>query len=171
MNDPASSRDIVIEFAVESPLWETFGEAEDLARHAVGAALAHVDTDIRPGAELSLLFCDDATIQDLNRRWRGQDKPTNVLSFPSGAAIGEALSLGDIAIAYETMAHEATQEGKSLAAHFLHLTVHGLLHLLGYDHETDDEAERMEEIERRILADLGVDDPYRLAIADIAGAP
>jgi probable rRNA maturation factor len=171
MNDPASSCGIVIDFAVESPLWETFGEAEDLARQAVGAVLARVSAHIRPGVELSLLFCDDATIHDLNRRWRGQDKPTNVLSFPSGAAIGEALSLGDIAIAFETMAREATEEGKPLAAHFLHLTVHGLLHLLGYDHETDDEAEAMEETERRILADLGIDDPYRLAIADTAGAP
>ncbi len=119
MNDPASSRDIVVDIAVESPLWETFGEAEDLARKAVGAVLAHVSADIRPGAELSLLFCDDATIKELNRRWRGQDKPTNVLSFPSGAAIDEAQSLGDIAIAFETMAREAMQEGKPLAAHFL----------------------------------------------------
>ncbi len=171
MNDPASSCDIVVDFAVESPLWETFGEAEDLARQAAGAVLSHVGTDIRPGAELSLLFCDDATIKALNRRWRGQDKPTNVLSFPSGATTQETQSLGDIAIAFETMAREATQEDKPLAAHFLHLTVHGLLHLLGYDHETDDEAEAMEEIERRILADLGVDDPYRLAVADTAGAP
>ncbi len=171
MNDPASRRDIVVDIAVESPLWQTFGEAGDLACKAVGAVLAHVGADIRPGAELSLLFCDDATIQDLNRRWRGQAKPTNVLSFPSGAAIDEAQSLGDIAIAFETMAREATQEGKPLAAHFCHLTVHGLLHLLGYDHETDDEAEAMEEIERRILADLGIDDPYRLAVADTAGAP
>ncbi|MGA3302183.1 MAG: rRNA maturation RNase YbeY [Methylovirgula sp.] len=171
MNDPASSCGIVVEIAVESPLWETFGEAENLARQAVSAVLAHVAADIRPGAELSFLFCDDATIQELNRRWRGQDKPTNVLSFPSGAAVGEALSLGDIVIAFETMAREATQEGKSLAAHFVHLTVHGLLHLLGYDHETDDEAEAMEETERQILADLGIDDPYRLAVADTAGAP
>jgi probable rRNA maturation factor len=110
-------------------------------------------------------------MKELNGRWRGQDKPTNVLSFPSGAALPDATTLGDIAIAFETMAREAQEEGKPVAAHFTHLTVHGLLHLLGYDHETENEAEEMEEIERLILADLGVADPYLLAVHDTAGAP
>jgi probable rRNA maturation factor len=172
MNDPASSRDIVVDIALESPLWEAFGEADALARKAIDATLAHADAELPEETEISLLLSDDAFVQELNRRWRGQDKPTNVLSFPAADEDNfERLLLGDIAIAFETMAREADEEGKPLSAHFCHLVVHGLLHLLGYDHEDAAEAEAMEALERAILADLGIDDPYRLAVVDNAGVP
>jgi len=168
MNDPAPSCDIVVDVAVESPLWQDFVEAEDLAKTVIRATLAHEGMNLAPGSELSLLFCDDATIRDLNRQWRGQDKPTNVLSFPAADEPGAVPLLGDIAIAFETTAREAAEEDKPLAAHFCHLVVHGLLHLLGYDHETEAEAEVMEGCERAILAELGIDDPYRLTVIDNA---
>jgi probable rRNA maturation factor len=105
---------------------------------------------------------DDAAIRALNNRWRGLDKPTNVLSFPAPAALqGDSpVHLGDIAIAYETVAREAESEGKPLAHHLSHLAVHGFLHLLGYDHESEPEAEAMEQQERAILARLRIPDPY-----------
>lgn len=168
MNDPASSCDIVVDIAVESPLWQDFGEAEDFAKTIILATLAHEQMKLAPGSELSLLFCDDAMIQDLNRQWRGQDKPTNVLSFPAADEPGAIPLLGDIAVAFETTAREAADEGKPFSAHFCHLVVHGLLHLLGYDHETEAEAEVMEGHERAILAKLGIDDPYCLTLVDNA---
>lgn len=170
MNDPASSRNIVVDIAVESPLWEGFGEADVLARRSIAQTLRIADPDLPDETEISLLFCDDRFVQELNRRWRGQDKPTNVLSFPAADEdTFERLLLGDIAIAFETMTREAVTEGKPLSAHFCHLVVHGLLHLLGYDHEDEADAEDMEALERQILAALGIDDPYRLPIADVTG--
>ncbi len=104
---------------------------------------------------------DDARIRELNRLWRGFDKPTNVLSFPSpDTQPGPARTLGDIAISYETAAREAAAEDKSFGDHIAHLSVHGFLHLLGYDHESDDDAEEMEGLERAILARIGISDPY-----------
>jgi probable rRNA maturation factor len=111
--------------------------------------------------EVTVVVDDDGRIRELNRLWRGFDKPTNVLSFPSpNVQPGPALTLGDIVISYETAAREAAAEGKSLPDHVAHLCVHGFLHLLGYDHESDDEAEAMEGLERDILARIGVSDPY-----------
>lgn len=107
---------------------------------------------------VSVLLTDDVTIQELNRTWRGKDTPTNVLSFPAKAGPGPAL-LGDIAIAYETSAQEAKAEGKPFATHLTHLAVHGFLHLLGYDHEAEAEAEAMEELEIAVLKRLGVPNP------------
>lgn len=170
MSDPSPSRNIVVDVAVESPLWETFGGAAAAAEKAIRTSLELTDADLPEETEISLLLCDDAFVQELNRRWRGKDQPTNVLSFPAAEDEGfERLLLGDIAIAYETMAREAGDEDKLLDAHFCHLVVHGLLHLLGYDHENDADAEEMEELERQILAELGIDDPYRLTIVDPAG--
>lgn len=168
MNDPGPSssgrrHDTVVDISVEASAWEAFPEAPALAKAAIDAALQTADLELAPGAEVSLLLCDDAFIKGLNAQWRGQDKPTNVLSFPAGPDPAVAPLLGDIAIAYETMAREAADEGKSLGAHFSHLVVHGVLHLLGYDHEIDAEAETMEDIERKSLACLGIDDPYRLS--------
>ena len=107
---------------------------------------------------LTILLTDDATVQDLNTRFRGKDGPTNVLSFPAPATA--APHLGDIVLAYGVCAREAAEQGKPLARHLMHLTAHGVLHLLGYDHETDADAEVMEALERDILATLGVPDPY-----------
>lgn len=148
---------LLLDVLIESPLWEAEPEAEAVARRALEAAAQRLGT----GGEVSLVLADDAAVQVLNRTWRGIDKPTNVLSFPAPAApAGPVRMLGDIAVAYETLRREAAAEGKSFAHHLAHLVVHGLLHLLGYDHETDSEAEIMERLETAILAELGVSDPY-----------
>lgn len=121
--------------------------------------------------ELSIALVDDARIHDLNKTWRGKDKPTNVLSFP-GAESAEIYAavetnsqlpilLGDIVIAFETVCAEARAQNKTPMDHFLHLLVHGFLHLCGYDHVTDEEAERMEALETFILADMDIAAPYR----------
>jgi probable rRNA maturation factor len=104
-------------------------------------------------------LADDEALRELNARWRGKETATNVLSFPAPEGFG----LGDIALAFETVAAEAQAQGKSLAAHASHLIVHGFLHLLGYDHEDEGEAVEMEARERAILATLGVADPYTVA--------
>lgn len=126
-------------------------EAETLAVAAAGAALD------RPG-DLTVLLTDDATVRDLNARFRGRDATTNVLSFPAPPTA--APHLGDIALAHGVCAREAAEQGKPLAQHLQHLVVHGVLHLLGFDHLEDDEAEDMEARERAILSRLGVPDPY-----------
>jgi probable rRNA maturation factor len=119
----------------------------------------------RPAAEVSILLADNAFVQSLNRKFRGQDKPTNVLSFPHAASPADALydepsSLGDIALAYETLKSEADAQNKSFDDHLAHLVVHGVLHLLGYDHVADTEAEKMEAKERELLESFGIKDPY-----------
>jgi probable rRNA maturation factor len=153
---------IKIGLSIASDRWSTLQAAETLARRAVDAALA-VAGNPGTSCELSLLLADDAALHELNRLWRGQDKPTNVLSFPArphgGFAGPEAL--GDIALAFETVAAEAESEGKSLADHTAHLIVHGVLHLLGYDHGTEAEAAEMEALEVEALARLGIANPYR----------
>lgn len=145
------------------------------AADAVAAALALTPyaslADAAPLVEVSVRLTDDAEVHALNRDFRGKDKPTNVLSFPmvqpdlldalSNGDDGEAL-LGDIVLACETVAAEAADKAISIEAHATHLIVHGTLHLLGYDHETDDAAEHMEAIERDALARLGLSDPYGL---------
>lgn len=152
-----------VEVAVEAGEWESVGDVESLSRQAVAAALRLAPGAPRGDVEISLLLCDDARIQALNRDWRGQDKPTNVLSFPAPLRPGRPgpRPLGDIALACETLHREARDEGKSAADHFSHLVVHGLLHLLGHDHGTPAEAEAMEALEVRVLAALGIADPYR----------
>lgn len=153
----------VIDVIVESTLWEGLPEAEALAERAALAAVAASDVAIMDGAEMSLMLTDDAAIKELNRTWRDKDKPTNVLSWPAADPddLAHSPHCGDIAVAYETLAREAAEEGKSVGDHFSHLVVHGVLHLLGYDHETDDEADEMEQLETDVLSGLGVADPYR----------
>ena len=142
--------------------WSQVADVEALARRAIDAATTVAMATAAP-MELSLLLTDDAGIRELNRTWRNFDKPTNVLSFPGGGSPSpEGIHhLGDIAVAFETVAREAEAEGKSLADHLTHLIVHGTLHLLGYDHERDEEAEGMEALETKALAGLGIADPYR----------
>ena len=150
---------MTLSIEIEHEAWEALPGLAALAERAVAAAL---EGRGETGA-VTLLFTSDAEMQVLNRDWRGKDKPTNVLSFPAPAMPvpeGEATPLGDIALACETVSREATEQGKSLADHTAHLIVHGTLHLLGYDHETDGEAEEMESEERKILARLGIADPY-----------
>jgi probable rRNA maturation factor len=144
-----------IDVLVESPLWEDQPDAAAVIRRAIGAAAE--TTDAAADRDLAVMLCDDAAMRDLNGRWRGRPEPTNVLSFPAAAGTG---TLGDIAIAYETMAREAKAEGKPFGDHLAHLAVHGFLHLLGYDHQSEAEATAMERLETAILARLGVADPY-----------
>ena len=136
-------------------------EPEFWSQRAAEAAIEAAQLTFRDPVEVSVLFCDDAQIRELNKNWRGQDKPTNVLAFPAPFEPGAPVRLlGDVALAYETASREAESEGKSLAQHATHLMVHGVLHLLGYDHETDIEADEMEGCERTALARLGYPDPY-----------
>lgn len=146
----------MIDVEIEDPAWtEALPQAEILAR---GAALAALDKEEAAHEDVTILLTDDESVRELNARFRGQDKPTNVLSFP--APDNPQRFAGDIALAYGVCAREAAEQGKSLAQHLQHLTVHGVLHLLGYDHIGDDEAEVMEDLERAVLAELGVPDPY-----------
>jgi probable rRNA maturation factor len=147
-----------IEIAVESPRWDALPAAEDVVRRAIEAALSDCG---QADAEVSIALADDAQIRELNRHWRGKDVATNVLSFPaSGMQPDEVRFLGDIILAFETIEREAAEEARPLAHHVAHLAVHGTLHLLGYDHENDSDADAMERRERDILARIGVTDPY-----------
>ncbi|WP_242480600.1 rRNA maturation RNase YbeY [Rhodovibrio sodomensis] len=149
--------------------------AEELARRAVRAAWAALPATARPDAppdvpcraEVCVVLADDATVRDLNRAYRGQDKPTNVLSFANlddpeapDAPGGAPVLLGDLVLARATVLAEARAQAKAPGDHLCHLCVHGLLHLLGYDHMADAEAAAMEALERRVLAGLGIADPY-----------
>jgi probable rRNA maturation factor len=190
---------VSLDISVSSRLWRELPRARAIARETIAAAAESAGPGIdRPegraslqtpyGGDVSLRLADDAALRALNSRWRGIDKPTNVLSFPSaGPAFPAARSgppgaapkgvrkdarlatgygaLGDIALAFETLAREAGELGVPLADHYRHLVAHGFLHLIGYDHETDAEAERMEALETRILARLGAADPYARAVA------
>lgn len=157
-----------IDVTLACPAWtEALPDAEDRCRRLAAAALGAGDFAAHEAVELSLVLADDATVHELNRVWRAQDKPTNVLSFAAldddGAPTvpGAPLMLGDVVLAYQTCAVEAVEQGKPLADHLAHLVVHGVLHLLGYDHEGDDaEAEEMEGMETAILAAFGIPDPY-----------
>lgn len=164
----------LVDIVIEDPRWEEAG-LEALAETAISAALVELGLP-RAGFTLCLMGCDDARIAGLNADFRGKPRPTNVLSWPSderGAAEDGALpdlpepgeddmpeELGDIAIAFDTCAAEAAQAGKPMADHVSHLVVHGFLHLLGFDHVREGDAARMEALEVRILARLGLSDPY-----------
>ncbi|WP_046861643.1 rRNA maturation RNase YbeY [Microvirga massiliensis] len=154
---------IDLEISTEASGWETsIPDLEERVGKAVDAAVAAVPSP--PGeATLSVLLTDDAAIRELNAAWRHQDKPTNVLSFPAPATMPGPgpRHLGDIALAFETMVREAETEGKTLQDHLSHLVIHGVLHLLGFDHEVEAEAEIMESLEVAALRSLGIADPYR----------
>ena len=154
---------MTVSIEVEDEAWSSEPGLEDLTHAAVQAALACAAVE-DPDCAVAVLFTDDAAIAEINAEWRGKDKPTNVLSFPTPEDMpvpeGEARPLGDIVLAHGVIAREAAEQGKTLRDHTCHLIVHGTLHLLGYDHETDDEAEEMEALETRILKGLGISDPY-----------
>jgi probable rRNA maturation factor len=156
---------LTIDIAEPCALWrERLPEVARLCGEAARAALAGAGGAPEP-AELSIVLGDDALVRALNRQWRGQDKPTNVLSFPvepTELPPGAPRLLGDVVLAFETLAGEAEAQGKQLAHHLRHLVVHGVLHLVGFDHEAPGEAARMEAIEVAVLAGLGVPDPYHV---------
>lgn len=165
---PASPTDIVI--SIDDDAWSRHVPAiRDHVRKAAITALATVDAQESRSVEVSVMLTDDAALRRLNKTYRQIDKATNVLSFPAGdtgpagtSALPSDLPclLGDVVLAVETVAAEAARDGKKFADHTAHLIVHGILHLLGYDHEGDDEAALMERLEVRILSRLGVADPY-----------
>ena len=153
---------VAVDVLVEADGWSAVPDAAAIVEAAVRAACAAAAPGLEPGTEVAVMLTDDAHIRVLNRDWRGKDKATNVLSFPApdADAFQEAPHLGDIAIAFETTQREAAEESKPIAHHLAHLAVHGALHLIGHDHEDGEEAEAMEATERRVLAGLGVPDPY-----------
>lgn len=156
-----------IDVNIAAPAWEAVEGLEALVRDCLLKSLALSGAALAPACEISVTFCDDAAIRALNAEWRGKDQPTNVLSFPTPGALQAKPLLGDVIIAYETVAREAAEQGKAMRNHAAHMVVHGFLHLIGYDHETAAEAEGMEALERKIAAALGFPDPY----ADDAEGP
>ena len=154
---------IDLDVVIAAEGWSDLADVEHLAKRAAAAALVAAPGTPADALAATLLLTNDEAVRELNRDWRGQDKPTNVLSFPSDAPSvpGEPLHLGDIALAFETVVREARQEDKTPADHAAHLVVHGVLHLLGQDHGTDDDAALMEEAEIEALRTLGIADPYR----------
>ncbi|MET0274229.1 MAG: rRNA maturation RNase YbeY [Phenylobacterium sp.] len=152
----------MIDVEIEEPAWtQALPDAEALTLAAAEAALAVEGAD---GEGVALLLTDDETVRDLNARFRQKDSATNVLSFP--APHNPERHLGDVALAFGVCAREAVEQGKPLARHLQHLVVHGVLHLLGYDHMNDAEAEAMEGLERVVLAGLGAPDPYAAGEGD-----
>lgn len=149
---------------IEAGNWPDPTQLGPLLKGALDAILAEIDAEpAEDECELSIVFTNDEAIQALNRNWRSKDNPTNVLSFPAfDIEPGDDMPpvMGDIILAYETVAHEAGLEGKAFKHHLSHLIVHGFLHLLGYDHETEEEAELMEATEIRILERLSIPNPY-----------
>jgi probable rRNA maturation factor len=149
----------VIDVEVEDDAWaEALPQAASLSRTAAEAVLAHLPGEAEGPESLAILLTDDEEVAALNEEFRGKAGPTNVLSFP--AAENPEHHLGDIALAFGVCAREAREQGKPLANHLQHLVAHGVLHLLGYDHIIEAEAEEMEGLERAILAGLGIPDPY-----------
>ena len=158
---------IAVDLTVQAGAWPTEPHLRALAERsleaACQAAIADGAAPPGPGAEVSLVFTDDAAVRELNRQWRGKDRPTNVLSFSQSRAMTGLI--GDVVLGFETVSREAGLEGKPLDDHIAHLVVHGFLHLVGYDHEDDEDAEHMERLEREGLSRIGIADPY-LANAD-----
>lgn len=158
-----AARQLDIALEVEAGDWPAEGELEAVLQRVADACLGELNVAVLRPPELGVTFTDDDCMAELNRQWRGRAGPTNVLSFPlveltPGAEMPPML--GDIVIAFETVAREAQEQEKPFIDHLAHLLVHGLLHLVGYDHMNDDEAETMEALERRILERLAIPDPY-----------
>ncbi len=153
---------LLIDISMEAGRWPEEGQLTFVVERAVAAALANADLPVAEATELSLLFTDDKAIRKLNTEWRNKDAPTNVLSFPGGEPQSGVYGplLGDIVFAYETVAREAREQGIEFVDHLTHLTIHGLLHLFDYDHQENEEAERMESLEKVILASIGIANPY-----------
>ena len=160
---PRSYPGLTVALAVETAAWDEagLGDIASRAHEALAAAARRIGLPGDLTSEIGLTLADDATVQAANAEWRGKDKATNILSFPMagpGAALGPLA--GDLILAYETVAREAALEDKPFDAHFRHLLVHGFLHLAGYDHVDEAEADAMERLEVEILAGLGIANPY-----------
>lgn len=144
--------------------WETIERLQEVAARAACGVFQQVDAARQGSAEISLVFTNDIHICSLNEEYRGKPSATNVLSFPAlppdSEACNHQLLLGDVVLSFETITNEAQDQGKDFENHLCHLIIHGVLHLLGYDHEIDADAEKMERIEISALAQLGVANPY-----------
>lgn len=145
---------------VTAEAWAELDWLEELTLAVVRRCTEVSNAKLALVCELCVTFTDDAAIRALNARWRGIDQPTNVLSFETPGELLTKPALGDIVIAYETAAREAKEQDKTLRAHVAHLIVHGFLHLIGHDHKIASEADAMERLERRVMAALGLPDPY-----------
>ncbi|WP_375627641.1 MULTISPECIES: rRNA maturation RNase YbeY [unclassified Bartonella] len=160
---------IIIDIMIKSAGWNDEKMLYNITEKALMATMHHVSLE-NVVSEISLLFTDDEHMAQINAQWRNKNKSTNVLSFPAfplKAGNQPGPMLGDIIIARETVVFEAEKEGKTFQDHLMHMIVHGILHLLGYDHETDNEAHQMEKLEREILQKLSIKDPYaELSIND-----
>jgi probable rRNA maturation factor len=162
------------EVAEQSEIWS---EVQGLSR-GLAKSVTELCQHVAPGPDgdvlVSIALASDAEVQRLNRDFRSQDKPTNVLSFPMPSGVsgdqlredGQPLPIGDVVLAFETISSEARQAGVAVLDHVCHLIIHGILHLLGYDHQNDAEASKMEQLEIDILAGLGIDNPYRENLSD-----
>lgn len=155
---PGLDAKISVELVEDAGDWSDFEDVTATVQQAADAVGAALECEI-DRASVCVALSDDREVRSLNAQYRGKDKPTNVLSFPAGAGAVEGF-LGDIILAYETIAREAHAQATPMRDHIQHLVVHGLLHLLGYDHEDEAEAERMEALEIAILAKLGIANPY-----------
>lgn len=146
---------------VEDSRWHEALDVERLVVRAIDAVIEATKEPLSPETEISFLFADDARLRELNGEWRHKDAPTNVLSFPASAEARRfAPVLGDVALSFETIEREAQRDGTSFENHTLHMIVHGLLHLLRYDHEDEASAGKMEALESRVLVSLGAPDPW-----------
>ena len=167
MDSVVSKFDVAVDIRCDE--WSTeLAAPADLCRRAAAAAFASADVSPE-GVEISVVLADDVFVQTLNRQWRDTDAPTNVLAFPGAEQSGDddaVWLLGDVVVALETTRRESDMESKTFDHHLTHLIVHGVLHLLGYDHNSDAEAEKMEKLEILALGRLGIDDPYRGHITD-----
>jgi probable rRNA maturation factor len=181
----STTQHLDISFSLEAGDWEAaVADVETLVEAAARAAFKAAERpEILNGApaEMSLVLADDALVQTLNRDYRDKDKPTNVLSFALLDDLedtddvlardeGMPILIGDVILAFETVQREAREQGKSIEDHLTHLVIHGVLHLLGYDHQSDPDADRMERLETSILARMGIADPYSANPAQAAGA-
>jgi probable rRNA maturation factor len=158
VSDALANDSLSLDLRIADPRWEALGDVDALAAHVLGRAAAHM----KSAGELAVLFTDDAEMRSLNKQWRELDKPTDVLSFPSGQPEipGQPQYLGDIALGYEIALRDAEAMQRPFAGHVSHLLIHGFLHLLGYDHIETKDAHVMEPLETEILAGLGWPDPY-----------
>lgn len=153
---------VTADIVIESEFWAAEPRAEATVAAAISSAAKFLkDRHSTRGGEVSILLSDDSAVRDINRQFRGLDKPTNVLSFPAADTPATQGHLGDIVIAYETLRRECEAEDRQFLHHLAHLTVHGFLHLIGYDHETDAQADEMEALESRIMMSMDMPDPWR----------
>lgn len=152
---------VLVDIEVEHEDWlDVLPDAPQLIQTAIEATFAHLETNQQ--ADIVVLLTDDAEMKDLNKQYRQKNAPTNVLSFPAPkiAGVTDIAHLGDMALGLETCVREAKEQNKTLANHVTHLSVHGALHLLGYDHMVEAEAQEMEDLEREVLKSLNIADPY-----------